>query len=433
MPPLPDAPLLDRRSSHRAADAPWPPPVPRRDPPWAVLVTFVVVAVAALLLYGMSIHALRLAALELLVGAAAAAGGGLIGFLFGIPRAGAQAPADDAAAGGRGGAAGAAGASGTAAGAVFRPSTSLDQVADWLTKILIGVGLVQLQAILRALARVGELVAATAGAGLPGVSVLTQAVVVTAAIVGFLPTYLWTRVEYGGIQTRADQEVLAALVRGQERQGAALHEQAAVLADQAGQLDAQATQAARALTVAEKVASGRLVIPRGAAGESAVAVDAAPPAAPAPPATDAALPRAVGALADGFPAALRDRLARFLAAPVRWDSDPVADLFGLEPAATGTRALEAEVDTVLASSVVVTLRVRRTDGPPLQGAVLFLLHPTFGAERLHVAPVRDGVAEIGFSAAEWFTVAAIADGGATVLARSLRTLPDVPPWFTRAG
>jgi hypothetical protein len=62
----------------------------------------------------------------LLVAGAAALAGGVIGFLFGIPRTvpGASAP----------------GATGTQ----YQGNTNLEQISDWLTKILVGIGLVQI-------------------------------------------------------------------------------------------------------------------------------------------------------------------------------------------------------------------------------------------------------------------------------------------------
>jgi hypothetical protein len=129
---------------------------------------------------------------SLAVAAAAMAFGTLMGFLFGIPKmlqgtgATATAPAGE----GPGATGGAALA--TAPGSVT-DNTNLEQISDWLTKLLIGASLTQL-------GKIAELVETIAGAlardvlpGSRGAKPFFAAVVVFWSITGFFVGYLLTR------------------------------------------------------------------------------------------------------------------------------------------------------------------------------------------------------------------------------------------------
>ena len=114
------------------------------------------------------------------VAAAATAVGAFLGFLFGIPRTlqGNTTPGPDEI-------------------ADYRPNTNLEQISDWLTKILVGVGLVELG---RAGVPARNLIASI-GAAVGG----TDAARVTAAVLlvvfvvwGFVASYLLTRLRAAG-------------------------------------------------------------------------------------------------------------------------------------------------------------------------------------------------------------------------------------------
>jgi len=106
-----------------------------------------------------------------IIGGASGLGGALLGFLFGIPKSTAKATDGS-----------------------YQPNTNLEEISDWLTKILVGVGLVQLGRATKALGKFAKVLApafggraASAGFGL--------AVVVYFAVCGFLLSYLWTRIQ----------------------------------------------------------------------------------------------------------------------------------------------------------------------------------------------------------------------------------------------
>jgi hypothetical protein len=114
-------------------------------------------AVSAVIVVGiipMAIYAWALAgnvgpavfSLALLIGLAALLGGGLIGFLFGVPRQlqEARAASDPATLG-------------------YAGNTNLEQISDWLTKILVGVGLTQILQIPGQLQRLTLFVAPALG------------------------------------------------------------------------------------------------------------------------------------------------------------------------------------------------------------------------------------------------------------------------------
>jgi type II secretory pathway pseudopilin PulG len=137
-----------------------------------------------LALFAVQAPADRLAVFGMLVmvAAAAAAVGSLLGFLFGIPRSlqdqrGAPNPEPDAD-GDR--------------HRSYAANTNLEQISDWLTKILVGVGLIQLG---RAPGPLGRLVG-TLAQGLGGQAsdrLMVGAVLVFYPIFGFLAAYLLTR------------------------------------------------------------------------------------------------------------------------------------------------------------------------------------------------------------------------------------------------
>jgi hypothetical protein len=126
-----------------------------------------------------------------ITGGAAAFIGGFLGFLFGIPRT-----PDPPASGTRT-------RDGEAAATAYSANTNLEQISDWLTKILVGVGLVQIGQ----LATQGEHLTNFLARGLGNVdssAVFGGAVVTYFGLIGFLYGYLSTRLFLAGALTGAD-------------------------------------------------------------------------------------------------------------------------------------------------------------------------------------------------------------------------------------
>lgn len=102
--------------------------------------------------------------------------GWAVGFLFGVPRVG-------------------------AATASARINTNLEQISDWLTKILVGVGLTQLQQLPKALRDISTFI--SKGYGTSGNDVFSLSMVLYFSTLGFLTGYLLTRL---ALQKEFDEE-----------------------------------------------------------------------------------------------------------------------------------------------------------------------------------------------------------------------------------
>lgn len=109
---------------------------------------------------------------------AASAVSGLIGFMFGVPKG----PSGDV--------------EGQRANYVyFRPNTNLEQVSDWLTKIIVGVGLIEFRQIGGLVVDLGRTVGTVIGdlQGKPGSgTVFAIGLMAATAAINFLVAYMWT-------------------------------------------------------------------------------------------------------------------------------------------------------------------------------------------------------------------------------------------------
>jgi hypothetical protein len=99
--------------------------------------------------------------------------GGIVGFLFGIPRT-VRGPAPSERA------------------MQYQGNTNLEQVSDWLTKIIVGVGLVQIGHIVPALSKFAESMKAPLG-GLPSSGAFGLGLAISYALLGFFYFYFWSR------------------------------------------------------------------------------------------------------------------------------------------------------------------------------------------------------------------------------------------------
>jgi len=127
-------------------------------------------------------------ALSALVSACAFSGGSLLGFLFGIPQYFARAGGPNA----------------DSEKASYQPNTNLTQVSDWLTKIIIGVGLVQFNQLAKSIGRLGDALSSSFG-GEPMGKPYGIALVVGYFVIGFLASYLYTRLRLQWAFAQADR------------------------------------------------------------------------------------------------------------------------------------------------------------------------------------------------------------------------------------
>jgi hypothetical protein len=109
-----------------------------------------------------------------LAGAATAAGS-FVGFLFGVPRAGHSITQESTAT--------------SRSEYAYLPNTNLEQISDWLTKIIVGVGLVEIRAVVGWFDEIGI----TAGPAIwqnPGGRVIATGILVHYLLMGFFQGFL---------------------------------------------------------------------------------------------------------------------------------------------------------------------------------------------------------------------------------------------------
>lgn len=176
--------------------------------PTMALITMTFVIGAGLVMafwYGLVMQGGGLSTALLLSGIIAASTlvGSFIGFLFGIPRFDLTAPALAPATGSTPSASAA--PTPQASGRRYRPSTNLDEIADWLTKIIAGLGLTQLDRLGAHLMSLTRSVLSTCQPSCPNEGFVASGIVY-GAVSGFLFCYVWTRLYYPKMAARSDKE-----------------------------------------------------------------------------------------------------------------------------------------------------------------------------------------------------------------------------------
>jgi hypothetical protein len=128
---------------------------------------------------------------SVMIAVAALGSGGLLGIIFGVPRSGTATGADRQQ---------------TAAGAatpVIVANSNLEQISDWLTKILVGVSLTQFVAIKREAGDLFRSLAPALGDG-KGTAAFAGSIVIYFVVVGFLSGWLYARLRLGLAMSTAD-------------------------------------------------------------------------------------------------------------------------------------------------------------------------------------------------------------------------------------
>jgi hypothetical protein len=154
------------------------------------IITFfsVLILIAILAIIVLSTHAqsIRFAVVSLMWSLACLAGAGAVGFLFGIPKSlqtdiinRAETPYRQ------------------------QPNTNLEQISDWLTKIIVGLGLYEIRSIVPFLRRMAEILASGIGS-VDEYIAFAGALIIYSLAVGFLFGYLVTRVFLAPVFARAD-------------------------------------------------------------------------------------------------------------------------------------------------------------------------------------------------------------------------------------
>ena len=166
--------------------------------PWVYLLGFAVFGAVGVVLYSPK-GDYRQLAFTLTLAFCATVIGIFLGFLFGVPRT-VQGDQQQAGVG--------AGAQTQNSGVTYRANTNLEQISDWLTKILVGVGLTQLTALPQKLGVLGDFLKK----GMDGSDAARSfgiLVFLFFVTFGFLVGFLWTRLYLGKEFVQADIGVLA--------------------------------------------------------------------------------------------------------------------------------------------------------------------------------------------------------------------------------
>jgi hypothetical protein len=155
-----------------------------------------IVGVAAAAIYSWNlpraVDSWRVFSIGLLLGAGAFVAGGMIGFLFAIPRSGS-------------------GNANTGGGdrgerPSYRSNSNLEEVSDWLTKILVGLGLVELGRVSSGGKRLVDFVSPAIG-DLPSTKPFVAGILVIFSISGLVITYVVTRIYGGPAFARAEEDL----------------------------------------------------------------------------------------------------------------------------------------------------------------------------------------------------------------------------------
>jgi hypothetical protein len=125
-------------------------------------------------------------------------GGSLLGLIFGIPRAVSEPPP-------------------RSEGSIepidsghyhLRANTNIEQISDWLTKLLVGAGLVEIKSLPHYLHRAALYVAGGLGAPRDAAMSFAAALIVYFSVEGFLGGYLATRMFFQNAFQRSDETLV---------------------------------------------------------------------------------------------------------------------------------------------------------------------------------------------------------------------------------
>jgi hypothetical protein len=314
----------------------------------------------------------------LLIAGACFGAGALVGFLFGIPRLLEN-------------------KNGEAQGGLAQ-NDNLVQISDWLTKIIVGVGLTQITQIWPGLEFLGKTFAITFGDGPVGKN-LAIGTILYFVITGFLSGYLWTRIHFYRLLAQTSGDVKA-------------------LEKQLNEANEQKAQAEAEKEEAEKQRIAMEEQKQKAEAEMEEAKK-----------NELKKQKQMEALADAGPEPdMLKTESQFISDDN--NDDPHAGQFGGKAEVNG-RKIEAHVEETPfdPNRFFVELEVFSTDNnKPLEGEVKIFLHPTYrNPER--VLPVINGRVDLHLVAWGSYTVGVECDNGQTKLELDLSKIPGVPQKF----
>jgi hypothetical protein len=146
--------------------------------------------VGGLGLYAWAIESVTAFGILFLLALAATGGGGILGFVFGVPRFRTDAHVTS----------------------TFLYNSNLEQISDWLTKIIIGATLVQIDDIARAIGRVSLFIGREIGH--EGSATAACSVIIFSFVGGFMWGYLWVSLR---LKDEWDRDSKAPVPKGPEK------------------------------------------------------------------------------------------------------------------------------------------------------------------------------------------------------------------------
>ena len=113
----------------------------------------------------------------------------------------------------------------------YQVNTNLEEISDWLTKIMVGIGLTQIPGIINALKKYSNYVDKYGFAGFANTHVFATALLIYFLIYGFFFGYLWTRLYLAGAFRQADFEAVGDKIKQVENKLSELERQAKIDAE----------------------------------------------------------------------------------------------------------------------------------------------------------------------------------------------------------
>ena len=137
--------------------------------------------------------------------------GGFVGFLFGIPRLAPPSERESAAAARAATRSSSESAAGALRGGGWQSNSNLVEISDWLTKIIVGLGLIHLKDVPAAVQRLATHVASSFGdTAAANFEAFLMALLIAFTLLGFVTGYLYTRIFLQGALRRAEDAMLRA-------------------------------------------------------------------------------------------------------------------------------------------------------------------------------------------------------------------------------
>ena len=343
----------------------------------------------------------RLLFIGLLLAVATFVSGSFIGTLFGMPRRNNAEDSTNA----------------------YTLNNSLVEIADWLTKIIVGLGLVNLKQLPAELMSIGEFVNRSIGGKGLGVNVFVNSIVVYFGVLGIYIGYNYMRLVLSQKYKKADdamQEIIKIL-------NSTINE-----LDSTKEVVVQKELETKDLKIENQIKDEQKKILVNAFNEATLTPDNIHPLTENTGIFKSAVNPAQNTR-DYIDKMLATAKARTLQGKTIHKDDPQKRQWG-EKSTNNYRQLTATVDPKLIPGLFrINLKVESTDpdNNPLQDEeiVLFALHDTFGDPPIRLVKVINGRAELSLISYGSFTVGAITDKGNTELELDLADLPGVSEYF----